>query len=88
MLTTAPAGLVRLQEYVGANKIVKKAVVTVPAYFNDSQRQVRAAGCSCLGGLPPACVACCSHGARVLADPPPPSLPSPRLLRRPPRMQA
>ncbi len=27
------------QAYVGADKEVKKAVVTVPAYFNDSQRQ-------------------------------------------------
>ncbi|GAB4813649.1 hypothetical protein N2152v2_000695 [Parachlorella kessleri] len=27
------------QAYVGADKQVKKAVVTVPAYFNDSQRQ-------------------------------------------------
>ncbi len=27
------------QAYVGADKVVKKAVVTVPAYFNDSQRQ-------------------------------------------------
>jgi heat shock protein 1/8 len=27
------------QEFVGADKLVKKAVVTVPAYFNDSQRQ-------------------------------------------------
>ncbi len=28
------------QAYLGADKEVKKAVVTVPAYFNDSQRQV------------------------------------------------
>jgi heat shock 70kDa protein 1/2/6/8 len=34
------------QAFLGADKEVKKAVVTVPAYFNDSQRQV---GC-CLGG--------------------------------------
>jgi hypothetical protein len=27
------------QEFLGAEKPVKKAVVTVPAYFNDSQRQ-------------------------------------------------
>ncbi|KAH7624528.1 hypothetical protein Ndes2526B_g00732 [Nannochloris sp. 'desiccata'] len=27
------------QAFVGADKVVKKAVVTVPAYFNDSQRQ-------------------------------------------------
>ncbi|KAL4433610.1 hypothetical protein ABPG75_000051 [Micractinium tetrahymenae] len=27
------------QAYVGADKEVKKAVITVPAYFNDSQRQ-------------------------------------------------
>ena len=27
------------QAYVGADKEIKKAVVTVPAYFNDSQRQ-------------------------------------------------
>ena len=27
------------QAYLGANKEVKRAVVTVPAYFNDSQRQ-------------------------------------------------
>lgn len=28
------------QAFVGADKPVKKAVITVPAYFNDSQRQV------------------------------------------------
>jgi L1 cell adhesion molecule like protein len=28
------------QAYVGESRIVKRAVVTVPAYFNDSQRQV------------------------------------------------
>lgn len=28
------------QAYLGADREVKKAVVTVPAYFNDSQRQV------------------------------------------------
>jgi molecular chaperone DnaK (HSP70) len=27
------------QAYLGADKEVKRAVVTVPAYFNDSQRQ-------------------------------------------------
>ena len=27
------------QEFIGADKPIKKAVVTVPAYFNDSQRQ-------------------------------------------------
>ncbi len=27
------------QAFVGPDRIVKKAVVTVPAYFNDSQRQ-------------------------------------------------
>ena len=27
------------QQFLGANKEVKRAVVTVPAYFNDSQRQ-------------------------------------------------
>jgi hypothetical protein len=27
------------QAYMGADKEVKRAVVTVPAYFNDSQRQ-------------------------------------------------
>jgi len=27
------------QAYIGANKPVKRAVITVPAYFNDSQRQ-------------------------------------------------
>ena len=27
------------QAYVGADKHVRQAVVTVPAYFNDSQRQ-------------------------------------------------
>ena len=27
------------QSYLGANREVKRAVVTVPAYFNDSQRQ-------------------------------------------------
>lgn len=27
------------QSFVGTDKVVKKAVVTVPAYFNDSQRQ-------------------------------------------------
>lgn len=27
------------QEYLGNAKPVKKAVITVPAYFNDSQRQ-------------------------------------------------
>lgn len=34
------------QAYVGADKEVKKAVVTVPAYFNDSQRQATKASCS------------------------------------------
>lgn len=29
------------QAYLGSERVVKKAVVTVPAYFNDSQRQVR-----------------------------------------------
>jgi heat shock protein 1/8 len=34
------------QAYLGADREVKKAVVTVPAYFNDSQRQAReGAGC-------------------------------------------
>ena len=34
------------QAYVGADKEVKKAVVTVPAYFNDSQRQAtKVSGC-------------------------------------------
>jgi L1 cell adhesion molecule like protein len=28
------------QAFLGADREVKKAVVTVPAYFNDSQRQV------------------------------------------------
>lgn len=28
------------QNYVGEGKVVKRSVVTVPAYFNDSQRQV------------------------------------------------
>ena len=27
------------QSYLGADREVKRAVVTVPAYFNDSQRQ-------------------------------------------------
>jgi L1 cell adhesion molecule like protein len=27
------------QAFIGQDKVVKKAVVTVPAYFNDSQRQ-------------------------------------------------
>ena len=27
------------QEYLGADRPVRKAVITVPAYFNDSQRQ-------------------------------------------------
>ena len=27
------------QEYLGADRPIKKAVITVPAYFNDSQRQ-------------------------------------------------
>ena len=27
------------QDYIGADRPVKKAVITVPAYFNDSQRQ-------------------------------------------------
>jgi len=27
------------QSFLGADKEVKRAVVTVPAYFNDSQRQ-------------------------------------------------
>lgn len=27
------------QNYLGQDKVVKKAVITVPAYFNDSQRQ-------------------------------------------------
>ncbi len=27
------------QAYLGADREVKKAVITVPAYFNDSQRQ-------------------------------------------------
>ena len=26
------------QSFLGADKVVKKAVITVPAYFNDSQR--------------------------------------------------
>lgn len=29
------------QAFLGADKPVRRAVVTVPAYFNDSQRQVR-----------------------------------------------
>ena len=33
------------QAYMGARE-VKRAVVTVPAYFNDAQRQVRAAAAS------------------------------------------
>ena len=28
------------QAYVGESRAVKRAVITVPAYFNDSQRQV------------------------------------------------
>ena len=28
------------QQYLGADREVSRAVVTVPAYFNDSQRQV------------------------------------------------
>ena len=28
------------QSYLGADREVKRAVVTVPAYFNDSERQV------------------------------------------------
>lgn len=33
------------QAYLGADREVKKAVVTVPAYFNDSQRQVCSVSC-------------------------------------------
>ena len=32
------------QNFLG-EKAVKKAVITVPAYFNDSQRQVRFLAC-------------------------------------------
>ena len=40
------------QSYLGANKEVKRAVVTVPAYFNDSQRQAtKDAGGFVLHGL-------------------------------------
>ena len=36
------------QAYLGDKKEVKRAVVTVPAYFNDSQRQAtKDAGISC-----------------------------------------
>ena len=37
------------QAFLGADKEVKRAVVTVPAYFNDSQRQATkdAGGCRC-----------------------------------------
>lgn len=51
--------LVKMKETAEAylNTSVKNAVVTVPAYFNDSQRQVRSnyillTGCSRLGSLP------------------------------------
>lgn len=41
--------LVKMRETAEAylGKVVKKAVVTVPAYFNDSQRQVCGSGCAC-----------------------------------------
>ena len=36
------------QSFLGADKEVKRAVVTVPAYFNDSQRQAtKDAGALC-----------------------------------------
>ena len=40
------------QAYVGADKQVKKAVVTVPAYFNDSQRQATKVGWQMVLGSP------------------------------------
>ena len=51
------------QAFLGANKEVKRAVVTVPAYFNDSQRQAtKDAGAPGLHGchrLVRACSAAC-----------------------------
>mgnify|MGYP001807345179 CR=1 FL=1 len=41
------------QAFLGADREVKKAVVTVPAYFNDSQRQVRTARGTGGLGVPP-----------------------------------
>jgi hypothetical protein len=38
------------QAYVGADKEVRKAVVTVPAYFNDSQRQATKVRVRCVRG--------------------------------------
>ena len=52
------------QAYVGADKEVKKAVVTVPAYFNDSQRQATKAS---------------AHALRPPRRPPPPACPPPPL---------
>lgn len=50
------------QAFLGADKPVKKAVVTVPAYFNDAQRQVndKMSGprMICLGTC--ACAAACA----------------------------
>ena len=47
------------QAFLGADKEVKRAVVTVPAYFNDSQRQAtKDAGAQHLYivPMPPPCV--------------------------------
>ena len=64
------------QQYLGADREVSRAVVTVPAYFNDSQRQVRlearvfrlrqlGASACCFGKQQGACPVC-QHRVTVL----------------------
>ncbi len=38
------------QAYVGEKRTVKRSVITVPAYFNDSQRQVRSCSATTITG--------------------------------------
>ena len=47
------------QAFLGNDKEVKRAVITVPAYFNDSQRQATKDAGEALPALG-CCVACCA----------------------------
>ena len=40
------------QAFIGNDRPVKRAVITVPAYFNDAQRQVCSAQSSSAGSAP------------------------------------
>ncbi len=50
------------QAYVGEKRNVKRSVITVPAYFNDSQRQVRI--CS----KPLSTLSCCNVCQTLTSD--------------------